>query len=127
MTEPLRKPPRKNPVARTRQPTHPPGARSRRALGLTAAAAQGEFKLQVCQSCSAVQYPPREVCHECLSEQLQWSPVDPRGTLLAGTTLDHSNDMYFRERLPWRVGTVIMNAGPSVVAHIHGDCTGHRR
>ncbi|HBT34268.1 MAG TPA: short-chain dehydrogenase [Pusillimonas sp.] len=122
MTQPLSKPPRKNPVARTRQPTHPPAARSRRALGLTAAAAQGAFELQVCQSCHAVQYPPREVCHECLSEQLEWAPVDPGGTLLASTTLDHSNDLYFRERLPWRVGTVIMNAGPSVVAHVHGDC-----
>lgn len=122
MTAPLRKPPKKNPVARTRQPTRPPGARSRRALGLTAAAAQGQFKLQVCLSCQAVQYPPREVCHQCLSEDLHWQPVDPTGTLLASTTLEHSNDLYFRERLPWRIGTVQMKAGPSVVAHVHGDC-----
>ena len=37
-------------------------------------------------------------------------------------TLHHSNDLYFRERLPWRVGTVRMDAGPSVVAHVHQDC-----
>src|SRR5690606_39031610 len=44
------------------------------------------------------------------------------GRLLATTTLHHSNDLYFRERLPWRVGTVQLASGPSVVAHLHGDC-----
>ena len=122
MTEPLAKPPRKNPVARTRQPTLPPGARSRAALGLTAAAAEGRFELQACADCGAVQYPPREVCGHCLSERLPWRPVDPDGVLLVSTTLHHSNDLYFRERLPWRVGTVRMDAGPSVVAHVHQDC-----
>src|SRR5690554_73753 len=120
MTSPLNKPPRKNPVARTRQPTLPPGMRSRRASGLTAAAAQGHFEMQVCQDCEAVQYPPRDVCHHCLSANLSWQPVNPKGKLIAMTTLEHSNDLYFRERLPWRVGTVVMDAGPSVVAHIHG-------
>lgn len=122
MTQALSRPPRKNPVARTRQATRPPAARSRRALGLTAAAAEGCFRLQVCQDCAAVQYPPREVCHQCLSGQLRWQTVNPEGRLLASTVLHHSNDLYFRERLPWRIGTVQMDAGPSVVAHIHGDC-----
>ncbi|GAB2912620.1 SDR family NAD(P)-dependent oxidoreductase [Paralcaligenes ginsengisoli] len=122
MTRALNKPSRKNPVARTRQPTLPPGLRSRRALGLTAAAAVGRFDLQVCQECQAVQYPPREVCHRCLSDQLTWQAVEPQGRLLASTILHHSNDLYFRERLPWRIGTVQLAAGPSIVAHVHGDC-----
>ena len=41
MAESLNRPKRKNPVLRTRLPTLPPGARSRIALGLTAAAALG--------------------------------------------------------------------------------------
>ena len=32
-----------------------------------------------------------------------------------------STDPYFRERTPWRVGTVKLDAGPVVVAHLHGD------
>ncbi|HLB16524.1 MAG TPA: zinc ribbon domain-containing protein, partial [Burkholderiales bacterium] len=62
MTQPLVRPKRKNPVLRTRLPTLPPGTRSRVALGLTAAAAEGRFALQVCRDCGAVQYPPREAC-----------------------------------------------------------------
>ena len=67
MTMPLMKPRRKNPVLRTRQMNLPPWARGRTALGMTAAAAEGRFELQVCKRCQAVQYPPRDACHRCLS------------------------------------------------------------
>ena len=67
MTMPLMKPRKKNPVLRTRQMNLPPWARGRTALGMTAAAAEGRFELQVCQRCGAVQYPPRDACHRCLS------------------------------------------------------------
>ncbi len=121
MSAPLTRPKRKNPILRTRLPTLPPGSRSRVALGLTAAAALGRFELQTCRDCGAVQYPPREACHGCLSERLVWKLQDGAGELLATTVLHHSNDLFFRERLPWRLGMVRLDAGPSVVAHLHGD------
>ncbi len=121
MTAGLTRPKRKNPMLRTRQPVLPPGGRSRVALGLTAAAAEGRFELQVCQQCKQVQYPPREACCGCLSEDLQWRVQDGVGQLIAQTTLAHSNDLFFRERLPWRLGLVRLQAGPTVVAHVHGD------
>ncbi|MFN7643758.1 MAG: SDR family NAD(P)-dependent oxidoreductase [Burkholderiales bacterium] len=124
MVEPLSRPRRKNPVLATRMPTLPPGGRSRAALGLTAAAAEGRFALQVCADCAAVQYPPREACQRCLSVTLRWRTQDGAGTLLATTTLHHSNDLFFRERLPWRLGMVRLDAGPTVVAHLHGDVAG---
>jgi len=121
MTMPLMKPQRKNPVLRTRQMNLPPWARGRVALGMTAAAAEGRFELQVCKDCSAVQYPPREACHRCLSPRLQWRPQSGEGRLLGTTTLHHSNDPFFRERLPWRLGLVQLDAGPSVIVHLHGE------
>ncbi|HEX7383247.1 MAG TPA: SDR family NAD(P)-dependent oxidoreductase [Burkholderiaceae bacterium] len=121
MTMPLMKPKRKNPVLRTRQMNLPPWARGRVALGMTAAAAEGRLELQVCQACQAVQYPPRDACHCCLSPRLAWRPQSGAGTLLATTTLHHSNDLFFRERLPWRLGMVRLDAGPSVMVHLHGD------
>lgn len=121
MTMPLMKPKRKNPVLRTRQMNLPPWARGRVALGMTAAAAEGRFVLQVCKECSTVQYPPREACHKCLSPKLQWKQQDGQGTLLGTTTLHHSNDLFFRERLPWRMGLVHLDSGPSVIVHLHGE------
>jgi NAD(P)-dependent dehydrogenase (short-subunit alcohol dehydrogenase family)/uncharacterized OB-fold protein len=121
MTAPLQRPKRKNPVLATRLAKLPPGSRSRVALGLTAAAALGRFELQVCRECGAVQYPPREACHRCLSVRLDWRAQDGAGELLSDTVLHHSNDLFFRERLPWRLGLVRLAAGPTVVVHLHGD------
>ena len=100
----------------------PPRARSRAALGLTAAAALGRFELQVCGDCGAVQYPPREMCHRCLTGTLRWREQPGTGELIAETSLHHSNDSYFRERLPWRLGLVRLDAGPTAVVHLHGGC-----
>ncbi|WP_024539209.1 SDR family NAD(P)-dependent oxidoreductase [Comamonas badia] len=121
MTEPLQRPPRKNPMLRTPQMNLPPSHRGRVALGITAGAAEGRFVLQVCSECGTTQYPPREACYQCLSPALHWKTQDGQGELLAETTLDHSNDLYFRERLPWRLGMVRLDAGPSVMVHLHGE------
>jgi len=120
----LQRPKRKNPVLRTRLPTLPPAARSRVALGLTAAAALGRFELQQCRECGTVQYPPREACQKCLSVRLDWKPQPPGGELIAQTVLHHSNDLFFRERLPWRLGLVKLDCGPMVVAHLHAAAKG---
>ncbi len=117
----LERPKRKNPVLRTRLPTLPPAARSRVALGLTAAAALGRFELQQCLECGTVQYPPREACQKCLSIKLAWKTQSGEAELLASTVLHHSNDLFFRERLPWRLGLARLDSGPIVVAHLHAD------
>jgi len=122
MTAPFTRPKRKNPVLRTRLPLPPPGARSRAALGLSAAAATGKFKLQVCEVCRCVQYPPREACGSCLSPRLRWREQDGLGELLADTQVHLSQEPYFRERAPWRIGMVRLDAGPTVIVHLHSAC-----
>jgi NAD(P)-dependent dehydrogenase (short-subunit alcohol dehydrogenase family)/uncharacterized OB-fold protein len=88
---------------------------------LTAAAAEGRFALQTCADCGTIFYPPRDACPACLSPRLPYRDVDARGTLVAETTVRVSSDPYFRERTPWRIGTVKLDAGPVLVAHLHGD------
>jgi NAD(P)-dependent dehydrogenase (short-subunit alcohol dehydrogenase family)/uncharacterized OB-fold protein len=121
MTDPLARPKRKDPLKRTRLPLRPQGVRSRTAHGLTAAAAEGRFALQVCADCSTVIYPPRDACPSCLSARLPFRDVARGGTLIAETTVQTSTEPYFREHMPWRVGTIKLDAGPVVVAHLHGD------
>ena len=121
MSKPLVRPKRKNPLQRTRLPLLPHGQRSRTAHGLTLAAAQGRFALQVCDDCSKTIYPPRDACPYCLGAHLPFKDVVPDGRLIAETTVRISTDPYFRERTPWRVGTVQLDAGPLVIAHLHGD------
>lgn len=121
MSKPLPPPKRKNPLRKTPAPLSPQGVRSRTAHGLTAAAAQGRFALQVCADCGAIVYPPRDACPVCLSARLPFRDIDDTGTLIAETTVRVSTDSYFREHLPWRVGTVKLDAGPVLVAHLHDD------
>ena len=96
----------------------PPSIRSRASLGLTAAAAVGRFELQVCGNCGAVQYPPREACHRCLSSQLDWRLQDGGAELLSETTLHHSHEEFFRARLPIRLGLVRLDSGPTAVVYL---------
>ncbi len=113
MTEPRLRPESKPPL--------PPGPRSRTALGLTAAAAEGRFALQVCAECATVIYPPRDACPRCLSPRLPFKDVPSGGVLLVETTIRASTDDYFRDRLPWRIGTVQLDSGPTILAHLHRE------
>jgi len=121
MTTPLKRPAKKNPQKRTVLPTLPPGSRSRKAITFSEAAAAGRLAMQVCEQCRHVSYPAREICPKCWSMNLQWEDIEDGGQLIAVTTLRTSINTYFRERMPWRVGTIQLDAGPTVLAHIHGD------
>ncbi len=121
MTEPLQRPPRKSPQERIGQTSVPPFRRSRQALVFTTAAAEGLFKLQRCEACGYVSYPAREICPKCWSMDLRWEAMPEGGQLISETTLRSSSNAYFSERLPWRIGTVQLDVGPTVLAHVHGD------
>ena len=88
---------------------------------LTQAACLGRFALPGCLQCGAVHYPARDACPTCLSSRIQLRDVPNSGRVAAATTIRTSTDAYFRERLPWRIGTVVLDVGPSVIAHLHGD------
>ena len=90
MSEPIKRPKRKNPILRTRAPTLPPDRRSRVALGLVRGRRTGRLELQRCAGCGAIQYPPREACVRCLSEELEWTVMSGAGELVSETTLHHS-------------------------------------
>lgn len=121
MTDPIPVPPRKDPQARTRTSLLPPVPRSRATLQMSAAAARGALSLQHCADCGTVAYPPRDACPNCLSVRLDWRETPGAGEVLAETNVHTTPDSYFRERMPWRVGTVRLAAGPMIMAHLHGD------
>ena len=123
MIDPIKPPRRKNPLLRTRLPASPPRSQSTKSHGFTRAAAEGRFMLQRCEACGTFAYPAREACPSCLSSGLAFVDAPRRGLLLAETTARVPSDVYFRERAPWRVGLVKMDCGPTIVAHLHGDCT----
>ena len=121
MTDPAAPPPRKDPQARTPTALTPPRGRSRATQTLSAAAARGRLRLQVCDACGDVLYPPRDACPACLGVDLAWRDVAPGAEILAETTVHTSAEPYFRERTPWRIGTARLDVGP--VAHVYLHAT----
>lgn len=120
MTEPLPTPKRKYPLKRSRLGLVPPGLRSRAATEMATYAAQGRFVLQSCDRCRSVTYPPRDRCPSCWGT-LTWRDQDCGARLEAVTTIRHSTDNFFRNHMPWRIGTVRLDAGPVAIVHLHGD------
>ncbi len=94
----------------------PPAGRTGLWANVTEAARAGAFHLQHCAACRMVQYPPREVCGNCLSDELVWAPVDGAGTVLSHTSLAMSVEPWFQDRLPVNIVLVHLNAGPVLYA-----------
>lgn len=71
---------------------------------------------QQCDECAAVCYPPRPLCPECLSEQLQWQQNTGGGRLLSTTRLHISLNKFYhlsgRGHEPWMIGLVAHDEGP---------------
>jgi len=96
----------------------PPQRRSELWTRLTASAGQGLLVLPRCRDCEMVQYPLRELCGNCLGDNLDWGPVPAEGKLISWTRLHASVEPFFREHLPWPVGSVKLDCGPVVIAHL---------
>lgn len=120
MSDPLPPPKRKDPLKPMQMGHVPPAPRSRAAKAMAVRAGQGRFALQCCTTCAHVTYPPRDRCPACWGT-LSWQDQPTGGQLLAETTIRASTDPFFRAHLPWRIGTVQMDAGPSAIVHLHGD------
>lgn len=113
--------PRKNPLQRTRLSLLPPGARSRKAHLLTAAAAEGRFALPCCSTCGRFAWPMPEACPDCLSADMTAADAPTGAVLLSDTSAEVPADPYFRERAPWRVGLVQMDCGSVALVHLHPE------
>ena len=85
----------------------------------TRRAAFSGLQMQKCADCGAVVWPPRDACSVCWSQELPWTEIPASGVLIAITTLHTSMEEFFRARLPWRIGTIRLDAGPVAYAHLH--------
>jgi uncharacterized OB-fold protein len=74
--------------------------------------------LQQCTECQRYQYPQRHLCGHCLGDQLTDLAFCHPGILVAASDLHHSLEARFTQQLPWRIGTVKLDCGPTVLVHI---------
>jgi uncharacterized OB-fold protein len=104
------------------KPLTPPGARTALGTAHTKASCGGELVLQCCGQCAQVQYPHREVCKHCLSTELDWQVVSTGGAVCASSLLQHSLEPFFKEQGAWLMGSIKLDCGPVVLAHLLNEC-----
>jgi len=103
-----------------RENPKPPKTRTLLGMAFSAANYQGVLKLQHCEDCESINYPPREVCRHCLRDQLVWRDTPPDGTILSVSELFHSQWEFYKRKIetaPWPIVTVKV-AGEVMFAHL---------
>ncbi len=104
-----------------RERARPPKPRSSLGQAFSSANLNSILKLQHCLGCNTVQYPPRELCQSCLSDQLRWRESKNTGHIIQAITLHHSLWEFFKRRLaekPWTIASIRLDCKVTVFAHL---------
>lgn len=78
--------------------------------------ANGELRLQLCESCGTYRFPDSEVCPRCLSVSFSWRPVSGKGTLWSWIIMHKKYYKAFEDYLPYLVAYIKLVEGPSIIS-----------
>ena len=73
----------------------------------------GELRIQKCSRCDAHRWPPRITCRNCGSTDVEWTRVEPRGTLYTFTIVGRPTAKGYPS-VPYTVGFVTLDQAPRV-------------
>jgi uncharacterized OB-fold protein len=77
------------------------------------------WKLQQCDDCSTVRYPPAPNCAHCLSMATTWKPLSGRGKILSWVIF---HKQYFDNfPTPYNSVAVQLEEGPIVISNLIGE------
>jgi uncharacterized protein len=85
-----------------------------------AAAAEDRLVVKRCRSCAHVHFPPRHLCPECWSEDLEWIQSGGHGTVYSLTIMHRAPTPEFAGLVPYAVALVDLDEGPRMMANIVG-------
>jgi uncharacterized protein len=79
--------------------------------------AQGELRIQRCQTCSKAVFYPRAICPHCQSDQLEWIVAGGKGTIYS-YTVAHQAFGVFAQEVPFVVALVDLEEGARMMSRI---------
>jgi hypothetical protein len=71
-----------------------------------------------CKRCGKLLVPPRSMCTDCYSKDLEWTQLKGEGELLTYTVI-HVSSKQFQGMIPYAVGIVKLTEGPKLPGMIH--------
>jgi len=66
-----------------------------------------------CRKCGMILVPPRPMCTDCYSKDLEWAQLKGEGKLLSYTVI-HVSPKQFESMIPYAVGIVQLAEGPQL-------------
>lgn len=78
---------------------------------------EGRLTTTKCKSCERLLWPPRIVCPECMSDELEWVDLGSKGELYAFTEMRLGAPLGFVEDVPFCIG-IVKIGGLSISARI---------
>jgi len=78
---------------------------------------EGHLTTTKCEKCGKVLWPPRIVCSNCFSDELEWIDLGTEGELYAFTEMRLGAPLGFVEDLPFCIG-IVKIGGLSISARI---------
>ncbi len=82
--------------------------------GFWAGTAAGELRVQACDDCGALRFPPRVMCPECQSTERSWVPVSGRGVIWSFVVVHPPVLPAYAPYTPFPVITVTLAEKPSL-------------
>jgi uncharacterized OB-fold protein len=79
--------------------------------------AQGELRIQRCNSCSKAVFYPRSICPYCHADQLSWIVASGKGTIYS-YTVAHQAFGSFAADVPFVVAIVELEEGARIMSRI---------
>ena len=84
---------------------------------------EGKVMGAKCRNCGKIMLPPRPICMQCYSENLEWIEIGKRGRLLTYTII-HVAPPQFQHLTPYAVGIVELENGlklPGMIKNVDFD------
>jgi uncharacterized protein len=77
-----------------------------------------ELRLQGCQDCGTVWYPPAPFCPGCWSRQVLWQTLSGRGKVNAWVVFHQTYFASFTADVPYNVAEVELDEGPRLLTNL---------
>jgi uncharacterized OB-fold protein len=78
----------------------------------------GILRLQRCDECSYLRYPPAGRCPECLSREWTWVDDSGAGSIWSFAVYHRAFTKPFADLLPYNVALVELDSGPRLITNV---------
>ena len=77
-----------------------------------------ELKLQCCEDCHKVWYPPAPFCPYCWSKNFTWTKLSGRGQVTSWIVFHQAYFSSFKDEVPYNVAEVELEEGPRLFTNL---------